>query len=77
VFDPQAALAAAQAAQTQQAEATNGSPLFQKAVEMARTAPDFATFLGLAFQDADILADELAERCADQGPGGIWAAAGR
>lgn len=76
VFDPQAALAAARAAAAGPQVAQNGSPLFQKAVTLAAGSPDFATFLGEAFADADILADdELAERCADQSAGGVWAMA--
>ena len=76
VFDPQAALAAARAQQAQGAPAQNASPLWSKAVSLAGAAPDFATFLGQAFADADILADdELAERCADQTEAGVWAAA--
>ena len=75
VFDPQAALAAARAAKAQEVAGQNGSPLFQKAVQLAASASDFATFLGLAFADADILADdELAERCADE-QAGVWAIA--
>ena len=77
VFDPQAALAAAraQAAAPVVAE-QNASPLFQKAVQLAAGAADFATFLGQAFADPDILADdELAERCASEGPEGVWAIA--
>lgn len=76
VFDPQAALAAARAAQATPTPESNGSPLFAKAVEMAKSAPDFASFLGLAFADADILSDdELAERCASEEAGGVWATA--
>ena len=76
VFDPQAALAAARAAAAGPTVAQNGSPLFQKAVQLAAGAPDFASFLGLAFADAEILSDdELAERCADEGAGGVWATA--
>lgn len=73
VFDPQAALAAARAAQNQ---GQNGSDLFGRALELAKGSADFATFLGKAFEDAEILADdELAERCADETTGGIWAQA--
>lgn len=76
VFDPQAALAAARAAQATTGAESNASPLFQKAVDLAKSQPDFATFLGLAFADPDILADdELAERCASQDAGGVWAIA--
>ena len=54
----------------------NGSDLYKKAIRLAQSAPDFASFLGQAFQDADILADdELAEQVADQNL--IWKAAGR
>lgn len=75
VFDPAAALAAAKAAAAPQ---QNGSPLFQKAVSYAQSAPDFPTFVGMALADVDILADDdLNIRCADDGPGGIWQAAGR
>lgn len=75
VFDPQAALAAARAAQNQP-QSQNGSPLFTRAMTLAAGAVDFATFLGQAFADSEILADdELAERCADESPGGIWAQA--
>lgn len=75
VFDPQAALAAARAAQSQPA-GQNGSPLYTRAMTLAAGAPDFATFLGQAFADSEILADdELAERCADETTGGIWALA--
>lgn len=73
VFDPAAALAAAKAAA---APAANANPLFQKALTLAQSAPDFATFVGQAFADLEILADDdLAHRCADDGPGGIWAVA--
>lgn len=75
VFDPQAALAAARAAQANPAS-QNGNELFTRAMTLASGAPDFATFLGQAFADSDILADdELAERCADESTGGIWAQA--
>jgi hypothetical protein len=71
--DPQAMLAQARAAAAQPA-ISNGSPLYARALQLAQGAPDFATFLGQAFQDSDILADdELAEQCADQKL--IWAAA--
>jgi hypothetical protein len=59
-----------------QAEAavTNGSPLYMRALDLAKTMPDFATFVTTVFNDAEILSDdELAERCADQN--GIWAEA--
>lgn len=70
VFDPQAALAAAKAAAAPQ---QNGSPLFQRAVQLAQATTDFPTFVGAALADTNILADdELALRCADDGPGGIW-----
>jgi hypothetical protein len=70
VFDPAAALAAARAAAAPQ---QNGSPLFQRAVQLAQAAQDFPTFVGAALADTNILADdELALRCADDGPGGIW-----
>jgi hypothetical protein len=70
VFDPAAALAAAKAAAAPQ---QNGSPLFQRAVQLATAAADFPTFVGAALADTNILADdELALRCADDGPGGIW-----
>jgi hypothetical protein len=70
VFDPAAALAAAKAAAAPQ---QNGSPLFQRAVQLAQAATDFPTFVGAALADTNILADdELALRCADDGAGGIW-----
>jgi hypothetical protein len=70
VFDPAAALAAARAAQ---APAANANPLFARAVQLAQASPDFATFVGAAFADAAILADdELAHQCAEEGPGGVW-----
>lgn len=73
VFDPQAALAAARAAASTPQVAANASPLFQRAVGLAAGSPDFATFLGQAFADAEILADdELAEQCANEGAGGVW-----
>lgn len=76
VFDPQAALAAARAAAAAPQVAANGSPLFNKAVTLAAGSADFAAFLAAAFADADILADdELAERCASEGPEGVWAVA--
>lgn len=51
----------------------NGSPLYQKALSLAKDV-DFPTFLALAFADPDILADdELAEQCADQSL--IWSQA--
>jgi hypothetical protein len=72
--DPKALVAAARAAAAKDAAVTNGSPLYLRAVQMAKDAPDFATFVGQAFDDADILADdELAERCADQSQ--VWATA--
>lgn len=70
VFDPAAALAAAKAAVAPQ---QNGSPLFQRAVQLATAATDFPSFVGAALASTEILADdELALRCADDGPGGIW-----
>jgi hypothetical protein len=73
VFDPQAALAAARA---KAAPSQNGSDLFNRALTMASSATDFAAFLEAAFKDAEILSDdELAERCADESPSGIWASA--
>jgi hypothetical protein len=76
VFDPQAALAAARAAASTPQIAANASPLFQRAVGLAAGSPDFATFLGQAFADAEILADdELAEQCANEGAGGVWVVA--
>ncbi len=77
VFDPKAALAAARAAAVAPVVAEqNASPLFQKAVQLAAGSADFATFLGLAFADNEILTDDdLAERCASEGPEGIWAMA--
>lgn len=71
-IDPQAAIAAARAAKQQGAAVTNGSPLYMRAVELAKAAADFPTFLAQALADDDILADdELAERCADESQ--IWA----
>jgi hypothetical protein len=53
---------------------TNGSPLYMRAVAMAQSAPDYATFVAAAFGDAEILSDdELAEQVADQSQ--IWATA--
>lgn len=76
VFDPQAALAAARAAAPAPQVAANANPLFQRAVQLAAQAPDYATFLGAAFADAEILADdELAQQCANDGAGGVWAIA--
>jgi hypothetical protein len=46
---------------------SNGSPLFARAIELAKGAPDFATFLAQAFAIPEILADdELAQQCADE-----------
>jgi hypothetical protein len=73
-LSPQEIVAQARANKMQDAAVTNGSPLYLRAVEMAKEAPDFATFVGQAFDDADILADDdLAERCADQSQ--VWATA--
>lgn len=76
VFDPQAALAAARAAASAPQTAANGSPLFQKAVTLAAGSANFADFLGAAFADPEILADDdLAQQCANDGAGGVWAIA--
>ncbi len=73
-MSPQDLVAAARAAKQQDAAVTNGSPLYLRAIDMAKAAPDFATFVALAFDDAAILADdELAEQCADQSQ--VWAKA--
>lgn len=53
---------------------SNGSPLYDKALQLAKSSPDYATFLATALADSDILADdELAVQCADQSQ--LWAAA--
>lgn len=69
----QQAIDAARAAKAQQAAAaTNGSPLYNRAVDLARQSPDFPTFLAAALDDAEILSDdELAVQCADESQ--IWA----
>lgn len=72
--DPAAILAQARAKAQQEVAVTNGSPLYSKALDLAKNSPDFNAFLGAAFADAEILADDdLAEQCADQNQ--IWAAA--
>lgn len=71
--DPQAILAQARAAKADPA-ISNGSPLYARALALATQAADFPTFLGLAFADEDILADEeIAQQCAEQSQ--IWATA--
>jgi hypothetical protein len=62
-------------AQAKQAAAmSNGSDLYNKAIELAKTAKDFPSFLSTALSDPDIIADdELAVQCADQSQ--VWAAA--
>lgn len=71
-MSPQELVAQAKARAQADAAVTNGSPLFQRAVALAQSSPDFATFVTAALNDAEILADdELAERCADQNQ--IWA----
>lgn len=71
--NPMAAINAARAAKAQQdAAATNGSPLYNRAVALAQSSPDFPTFLAAALDDAEILSDdELAVQCADESQ--IWA----
>lgn len=72
--NPADVIAAARAAKQQDAAVSNGSPLYARALELARNAPDFATFLSAALSDDDILADdELAVQCADESQ--LWAAA--
>jgi hypothetical protein len=72
--DPAAMLAAARAAKAQETAASNGSPLYAKAIGYAKSAADFPAFLSMAFGDDEILADdELAEQCADESA--IWASA--
>jgi hypothetical protein len=73
-MSPQELVAQAKARAQQEAAVTNGSPLYMRAVELAKSLPDYATFMTAALNDAEILSDEeLAERCAD--PQGIWAEA--
>ena len=71
--DPMAAINAARAAKAAaEAPPTNGSPLYNRAVELAKSSPDFPTFLAAALDDAEILSDdELAVQCADESQ--IWA----
>jgi hypothetical protein len=70
--DPMAAVVAAREAAARQQVASNGSPLYTRAVELAKAAPDYATFLGQALADNEILADEeLAVQCADESQ--LWA----
>jgi hypothetical protein len=73
--DPMEVVRQAQLAKAQsQAAVSNGSPLYAKALQLAKQSPDFATFLATALADSDILADdELAVQCADQSQ--LWAAA--
>ena len=53
---------------------TNGSPLYSRAIQLAKSSPDFGTFVTNALADSEILADEeLAIQCADESL--IWAAA--
>lgn len=62
------------AARAQAQASTNGSPLYVRALELAKSSPDFPSFLALALADSEILADdELAVQCADQSQ--IWASA--
>ena len=68
--DPQQLLAQARAA----AASSNGSPLYDEMVALAKSSPDYPTFLTAALGNPDVLADdELAQRVADEG--GIWATA--
>jgi hypothetical protein len=72
--DPQALIKAAREAAAAKNAASNGSPTHAKAVQMAKDAPDFSTFIAMALADDDILADdELAVQCADESL--IWASA--
>jgi hypothetical protein len=73
--DPMEVVRQAQLAKAQSTAAvSNGSPLYAKALQLAKQSPDFATFLATALADSDILADdELAVQCADQFQ--LWAAA--
>lgn len=67
-------IAQARAAKAQQGAISNGSPLHARALQMAKDAPDYATFLGIALSDDEILADdELAVQVADESL--IWAQA--
>ncbi len=71
--DPMALVRAAQAAAAQPAM-TNGSPLYARAIQLAKSSPDFNTFVTNALADPEILADEeLAIQCADQAI--LWTAA--
>jgi hypothetical protein len=71
---PADVIAAARAAKAASPAASNGSPLYARAVEMAKSAPDFATFLAAALADDEILADdELAVQVADEAL--VWAVA--
>jgi hypothetical protein len=73
-LSPQELVAQARQRAQEAAAVTNGSPLYMRAIAMAKSAPDFATFVSQAFDDAEILSDdELAEQCADQNQ--IWAQA--
>lgn len=70
--DIQAQIAAARAAASP--ATTNGSPWYNKALDIARSAPDFPTFVAQAFEVPEILADdELATQVADEAQ--IWAQA--
>ena len=75
--DPAAVVEQARQAAQQQQQAsavTNGSPLFAKAIELAKSSADYASFVQAALGDPEILADdELAMQCADQNQ--VWAAA--
>ena len=53
---------------------TNGSPLYSRAIQLAKTSPNFEAFVTAALGDAEILQDEeLAVQCADEAI--IWTAA--
>jgi hypothetical protein len=63
--DPAAILAAARAKAA--APAASGSPLYDEMVALAKSSPDFPTFLAAALADDRVLADdELAMQCADE-----------
>lgn len=70
--DPMAAIAAAKAAKANAAAAPSGSPLYDEMVALAKSSPDFPTFLAAALADDRVLADdELAMQVADEAV--LWA----
>lgn len=72
---PQEAVAQARAAASQQNVTSNGSPLFQEMLELARVSGTHGEFMAAAFARSDVLADEdLAIQIADENSQ-LWALA--